>query len=103
MKWTSRVVEEIKFSLVWGQAVIMGVGSERIPQGVNGQKTVAPAPNQAGDDLSGIEVQNSTDAAESSASLYTGKVADPHQMGCFLVKPRPCKPGRACFLRVSYP
>lgn len=58
-----------------------------IPQGVNGQETVYPAPNPAGDDFSGIEVKNSTDVVEPSANFYVGKVTNPDEMGNFLVKP----------------
>lgn len=57
-----------------------------IPQGVNRQEAVDFTSNPAGDDLSGIEIQDGTDVMEPSAHFYIGKVADPYQIGGFLVK-----------------
>lgn len=60
--------------------------SDRIPQGVNGQEVIKFVSNTAGDDFSGIEVQNGADVMELSTNFYIGKVADPDQIRCFLVK-----------------
>ena len=57
-----------------------------IPQGVNGQETINFAADSAGNDLSGIKVQNGTDVIEPSANFYISKVTDPHQIRRFLVK-----------------
>lgn len=60
--------------------------SYSIMQGVNRQKPVNFASNPAGDDLSGIEIQNGADIMERSANFYIGKIANPHQIRSFLVK-----------------
>lgn len=59
---------------------------DRVPQGVQGQEAVDSAPDPAGDHLSGIEVQNGADVMELSTDSYIGKIADPDEIGRFLVK-----------------
>ena len=59
---------------------------DSIPQGVNGQEAVDFTSNPAGDDLSGIEVQDGADVMELSGHFYIGKVTDPYQIGGLLVK-----------------
>ena len=51
---------------------------DSIPQSVNGKEAVDFVPNPAGNDLSGIEVENGTNIPEASANLYISKVTDPH-------------------------
>ena len=57
-----------------------------IPQGVNCQEAVNFASNPAGNNLSGIEIQDGADVMELSSNFYVGKVTDPNQIGSFLVK-----------------
>lgn len=57
-----------------------------IMQSINRQKPVNFASNPTGNDLSGIEIQNSADIVERSANLYIGKIANPYQIRRFLVK-----------------
>lgn len=59
---------------------------DSVPQGVNGQEAVDFTSNPAGDDLSGIEVQDGADVMELSGHFYIGKVTNPYQIGSFLVK-----------------
>lgn len=57
-----------------------------IPQGVNGQEAIDFTSDPAGDDLSGVEVQDGADVMELSGNFYVGEVTDPHQIRGFLVK-----------------
>lgn len=52
-------------------------------QGVDRQKPVNFASDPAGDNLSGIEIQDGADIIELSPNFYISKVADPYQIGGF--------------------
>ena len=54
---------------------------DSVPQGVNGQEAVDFTSNPAGDDLSGIEVQDGADVMELSGHFYIGKVTNPYWTG----------------------
>ena len=56
-------------------------------QGVNCQEAVNSAADPAGDDLSGVEVQDGTDVMELSTNVYVGKVTDPNHIWSFLIEP----------------
>lgn len=59
---------------------------DRVPQGVQGQEAVDFASDPAGDDLSGIEIQDGANVMEFSTDFYIGKVTDPDEIRRFLVK-----------------
>ena len=65
-----------------------------IPQCGDGKEPIDPPAHPAGDDLSGIQVQDRADITEPTTHRDIGKIANPDHIGCRL-------PGRASALVVS--
>lgn len=53
---------------------------------INGKKTVNFTANPTGNNLTGIQIQNGADIVKAFTNANIGKVANPDQIGRFLIK-----------------